>query len=87
MLMDGDWVSGVTGVSGIVSGTGVVTDPSGRGGGVGDSGSLPGSPMDVATGVAAVSFWFTAVGPDLLVVNTGGGGRPTQPLSRNASTS
>ena len=87
MLTDGDWVTGVAGDSGIISGTRVATGSSGRGGGIRGSGSLLGSPRDVAMGVAAASFWFAPVGPNPPVVNMGGGGRPAQPLSRNARTS
>ena len=46
-----------------------------------------GSPRDVITGVAAESSWSAPAGFGLPVVNTGGGGRPSQPLSRNATTS
>ena len=38
-------------------------------------------------GVAAGSFWSALVGLGFPVVNTGGGGRPSQPRSRNAMSS
>ena len=46
-----------------------------------------GSPRDVAIGVAARSFWFAPVDFDFPAMNTGGGGSPSQPRSRNATTS
>jgi hypothetical protein len=73
--------------TGTVSVSRVATDSSGGGWGIRGSGSPLGSPRDVGTGVAAGPFWFVPVGFDLLVVNTGGGGRPSQPRSRNATTS
>jgi hypothetical protein len=77
----------VTGDPGIVSVCGMTPGP-GRGGrGIWSSGSLFGSPKDVAMGVAVGSFWSGPAGFGFLVVNTGGGGRPSQPRSRNATSS
>ena len=87
MLVDGDWVTGVTGDSGAVSGSRVVPSLSEGAGGDQYSRSLLGSPRDVTTGVAAGSFWPALIDFGAPVVNTGGGGRPFQPHSRNATTS
>ena len=46
-----------------------------------------GSPRDMGTGVAMGSSWLVPVFPDLPFVNTGGGGRPSQPRSRSSMTS
>ena len=87
ILMDGEWATGVTEGSNIVVGSGTEADSSGGGGEISGSGSLLGSPRDVAMGVAAGSLWFAPVGLGFPVLNTGGGGRPSQPHSRNATTS
>ena len=42
-----------------------------------------GIPRDVATGVAAASFWSVSVGLGSLVVSIGGGGRPSHLRSRS----
>ena len=55
-LMDGDWATGVTGVSEIVVGSEAGADSSGGGGGIRGSRSLLGSPRGVAMGVAAGSL-------------------------------
>ena len=41
----------------------------------------------MTTGVAAGSFWFAPVYFDFSIVNMGGGGSPSQPRSRNETTS
>ena len=47
----------------------------------------PGSPSDVATGVAAVSWDAGIVVSGFALRRVGGGGRPSQPASRNSKTS
>ena len=84
MLIDGDRMRGDPG---IVSVSGMTAGSSGGGRGIWGSGSLFGSPRDVATGVAARSFWSTPADFGILVVNAGGGGRPSQPCPRNATSS
>jgi hypothetical protein len=71
----------------MASGSGVATGSSGGDQGSRDLGSLFRSPSDVATGVVEGSFWFAPIGFGLPGVNTGGEGRPSQPHSRNATTS
>ena len=45
--------------------------------------SMLGSPRGAGTGVAMGSSWPVPVRSDLPLVNTGGGGRPSQPRSRS----
>ena len=82
MLIDGDWVAGE---EGMVSVSG--TDSSGEEWENWGSRSVLGSPRDVATGVALGSSLSVPFGSGVSVVNAGGEGSPSQPRSRNSSTS
>ena len=84
MLIDGDWV---TGDEGMVSVSGTVTGSSGEEWENWGSRSVLGSPRDVATGVALGSSLPVPFDSGFSVVNAGGGGSPSQPRSRNLSTS
>ena len=52
-----------------------------------DFSPTPGSPRDVATGVAAGSWGLGTVILDSALRRIGGGGRPSQPFSRSLKTS
>ena len=86
MLMGGDRVTGLTGSSGILFDPGSVVDSSGSGWVCG-SRSLVRILRDVSLGVVVGFFRFATVSLGFLVVKIGGGGRPSQPRSRNATTS
>ena len=84
ILMDGDCWTGDPGIEPVSE---VATGSSGEGWEIWGSRPLFGSPRDIMTGVAAGSFWSAPAGPGSPVVNTGGGGRPSQPCSRRRNTS
>jgi hypothetical protein len=85
ILMDGDRVTGDAGTTASVAGMAIGS--SGGEWGIRGPRSLLGSPRDMPTGVAAGSFWHVPVDFGLVVVKTGGGGRPSQLRSRKATTS
>ena len=84
MLMDGDRVAGD---AGIVPVSGATIDSNGGDWGFWGSRSVFGRPRVVATGVVLGSFWPVPLRADRPVVNTGGEGRPCQPLSRRRISS
>ena len=82
MLVDGDGGAEDFGLlSGEISGAG-----KGTAGGC-DCSPVPGSPRDVATGVAAGSWDLGTIAAGLTLRRIGGGGSPSQPLSRSCKIS
>ena len=67
--------------------SGTLTGLSRRVWGVWGSRSLLGGLRDAVMGVTVGSFWFATGCLDFLALNTGGGGRPSQPRSRNVTIS
>ena len=82
MLVDGDGGAEDFGLlSGEISGAG-----EGTVGGC-DCSPVPGSPRDVAMGVAAGSWDLGTAAASLVLRRIGGGGSPSQPLSRSCKIS
>ena len=82
MLVDGDGGAEAFGLlSGEISGAGKGTVAGC------DCSPVPGSPRDFATGVAAGSWDLGTVAAGLVLRRIGGGGSPSQPLSRSCKIS
>jgi len=84
MLVDGDGGAEDIGLGLLFEGISGASE--GRVGGR-DCSPTPGSPRDVATGVAAGSWGLGAVVLGFALQRIGGGGRPSQPFSRSLKTS